>query len=95
MLKRSSEEEETEANALREVQRIVAGAAGISNEIIDLRRANYEWHLWMAGSHNHVAVVVPVFETVALAAPGRFLRLAVRLRRRASASGTTMSSACR
>ena len=46
--------------------------AGRSNEVVELNRANYLMHLWLAGSHNHGADVVDFYERVASAAPGSY-----------------------
>jgi len=65
-------EDDEEEEVLQEVRRIVAEASGNTNEVLDLRDVNYTRQLWFAGSHNHVATVVPVFEAIAAAAPGSY-----------------------
>jgi len=50
------------------VKRLVADRAGRSNEVVELNRANYLMHLWLAGSHNHGADVVDFYERLASAA---------------------------
>ncbi|MHA3703126.1 Imm7 family immunity protein [Jatrophihabitans sp. YIM 134969] len=62
-----------------EVRAMVETFAGDRNEVFDLRNANGELHLWLAGNHNHRhepainffrAVAVAV--AVAVAAPGSY-----------------------
>ncbi len=40
------------------VKRLVAARAGRSNEVVELNRASYLMHLWLADGHNHGADVV-------------------------------------
>lgn len=55
------------------VAHVVAGAAGVANETLDLRSANGSLHLWLAGSHNHRdETVIDVFRSIAEAAPGSY-----------------------
>jgi hypothetical protein len=55
------------------VARVIAGAAGVANETLDLRSANGSVHLWLAGSHNHRdEVVTELFRSIAKAAPGSY-----------------------
>jgi immunity protein 7 of polymorphic toxin system len=55
------------------VARVIAGAAGVANETLDLRRANGRVHVWLAGSHNHRdETVIDLFRSIAKAAPGSY-----------------------
>ena len=55
------------------VARVIAGAAGVANETLDLRSANGSVHLWLAGSHNHRdETVTALFRSIAKAAPGSY-----------------------
>ena len=55
------------------VAQIVAGAAGVTNETLDLRSANGSLHLWLAGSHNHRdEAVIDLFRSIAEGAPGSY-----------------------
>ena len=55
------------------VARVVAGAAGVANETLDLRSANGSVHVWLAGSHNHRdEAVADLFRSIAKAAPGSY-----------------------
>ncbi len=55
------------------VARVIAGAAGVANETLDLRSANGSVHVWLAGSHNHRAeTVIGLFRSIAEAAPGSY-----------------------
>jgi hypothetical protein len=55
------------------VAQVVAGAAGVANETLDLRSANGSLHLWLAGSHNHRdETVIDLFRSIAEAAPGSY-----------------------
>ena len=55
------------------VARIIAGAAGVANETLDLRSANGSVHIWLAGSHNHRdETVTDLFRSIAKAAPGSY-----------------------
>ena len=46
---------------------------GTPNEVAELRSANGDHHLWLAGLHNHRASgVVELFEAVAALAPGSY-----------------------
>ena len=58
---------------LAKIRQILAESERIANETADLRAANGDWHVWLAGFHNHRAAhVVPVFEAIAEAAPGSY-----------------------
>ena len=55
------------------VARVIAGAAGVANETLDLRSANGSVHIWLAGSHNHRdEAVTDLFRSIAKAAPGSY-----------------------
>jgi hypothetical protein len=55
------------------VAQLVADAAGVPNETLDLRPANGSLHLWLAGSHNHRdESVTGLFRLIAKAAPGSY-----------------------
>jgi hypothetical protein len=55
------------------IARVIAGAAGVANETLDLRSANGCVHLWLAGSHNHRdETVTDLFRSIAKAAPGSY-----------------------
>lgn len=43
-----------------------------SNKVADLRLANGDHHLWLAGMHNHRGAVVELFHAVAALAPGSY-----------------------
>jgi Immunity protein 7 len=58
--------------ALR-VEALVVTAAGVSNEVVDLRSANGSVHLWIAGDHNHHGPdLLRFYERVAATAPGSY-----------------------
>jgi hypothetical protein len=45
----------------------------IGNETADLRVANGEWHVWLAGCHNHhTPGIAELFRSIARAAPGSY-----------------------
>jgi hypothetical protein len=51
----------------------VSASAGVDNETADLRVANGEHHLWLAGCHNHLDPrVVRLYRDIAAAAPGSY-----------------------
>jgi hypothetical protein len=55
------------------VARVIAGAAGVANETLDLRSANGSVHVWLAGSHNHRdETVIGLFRSIAEIAPGSY-----------------------
>ena len=55
------------------VARLIAAAAGVANETLDLRSANGSVHVWLAGSHNHRdEAVIGLFRSIAEAAPGSY-----------------------
>jgi hypothetical protein len=58
---------------LSAVRALLADSAGTINETADLRGANGEWHVWLAGCHNHLdREVVPLFRSIAVALPGSY-----------------------
>jgi hypothetical protein len=60
-------------DAEAQVAQLIAGAAGVANETLDLRSANGSTHLWLAGSHNHRdEAVTGLFRSIAKAAPGSY-----------------------
>ena len=65
--------EARQRDAEAEVARVIAGAAGVANETLDLRSANGSVHVWLAGSHNHRdETVTGLFRLIAEAAPGSY-----------------------
>jgi hypothetical protein len=65
--------EANQRDAEARVARVIAGAAGVANETLDLRSANGRIHVWLAGSHNHRdETVTEVFRSIAEAAPGSY-----------------------
>ena len=66
-----AEAEARQRDAEARVARVIADAAGVANETLDLRPANGSVHLWLAGSHNHRdETVTGLFRSIAEAAPG-------------------------
>jgi Immunity protein 7 len=65
--------EARQRDAEARVARVIAGAAGVANETLDVRSANGRVHLWLAGSHNHRdETVTDLFRSIAAAAPGSY-----------------------
>jgi hypothetical protein len=61
--------EAQQRDAEAQVARVIAGAAGVANETLDLRSANGSVHIWLAGSHNHRdETVTDLFRSIAKAA---------------------------
>jgi hypothetical protein len=61
------------------IRLLIGSLSSSDNEVVDLRNTNGMWHLWLAGCHNHVAPeVVPLYASVAEAAPGSYGVLYVR-----------------
>jgi hypothetical protein len=55
------------------IRTLMGAFDGVSNHVTDLRQANGEWHLWIAGSHNHCDQrVVEFFGAVARSALGSY-----------------------
>lgn len=55
------------------VRALVATTQDRSNEVADLRSVNGDYHLWLAGTHNHATSgVVELFRAVAALAPGSY-----------------------
>jgi hypothetical protein len=68
-----AEAEARQRTAEARVARVIAGAAGVANETLDLRSANGSVHIWLAGSHNHRDdTVIDLFRSIAKAAPGSY-----------------------
>jgi hypothetical protein len=60
------------AATIAAVRELVAQAGG-HNRVADLRGANGDWHLWIAGFHNHrQPAITDLFEQVAALAPGSY-----------------------
>lgn len=58
---------------LSDLRNLMGDFESVRNQVIDLRPANGEWHLWIAGFHNHRANrVTAFFEAVAALAPGSY-----------------------
>jgi hypothetical protein len=58
---------------LEAVQRLIAPHSEMFNRVADLRIANGDWHLWLAGLHNHRDEgVIDLFRGVAATAPGSY-----------------------
>jgi hypothetical protein len=58
---------------LSALRKLMQEFEGVSNHVTDLRPANGEWHLWIAGFHNHRDPQVTAFyEAVAALAPGSY-----------------------
>jgi hypothetical protein len=67
----AAEARQRDAEAL--VARVIADAAGVANETLDVRWANGSVHVWVAGSHNHRdEAVIGLFRSIAEAAPGSY-----------------------
>jgi hypothetical protein len=65
--------EARQRDAEARVARVIAGAAGVANETLDVRSANGRIHVWLAGSHNHRdEAVIGLFRSIAEAAPGSY-----------------------
>lgn len=55
------------------IRELLAASDRQSNETADLRNANGNWHVWLAGCHNHIGqAVVSLFREIAEAAPGSY-----------------------
>jgi Immunity protein 7 len=53
--------------------RSLSESAGIANETVDLRVANGQFHLWLAGFHNHLdPTIVRLYKAIAATAPGSY-----------------------
>jgi hypothetical protein len=65
--------EARQRDAEARVARVIAAAAGVANETLDLRPANGSVHVWLAGWHNHRdEAVIGLFRSIAQAAPGSY-----------------------
>jgi hypothetical protein len=68
---RAAEARQRETEA--QLRTVIAEVARVDNETVDLRVANGELHLWLAGSHNHRSPsVVELFRSIAGIAPGSY-----------------------
>ncbi|MQA78070.1 MAG: hypothetical protein GEV10_06265 [Streptosporangiales bacterium] len=66
-------EDSATGDTVQAVARLVEGAQGIVNETVDLRWANGDLHLWVAGAHNHEGPrQLELYQAVAQAAPGSY-----------------------
>lgn len=66
-------EEDPSPAALSRVRALLAEQAAVANETADLRVANGEYHLWLAGMHNHQAPgILGLYRAVAAVAPGSY-----------------------
>lgn len=58
---------------LASIRALLAGSADIANETADLRIANGQHHVWLAGFHNHLAPhIIELFRGIAAVAPGSY-----------------------
>lgn len=58
---------------LSAVRALLADSDSTVNETADLRGANGDWHVWLAGRHNHRDPdVVELFRSIAAALPGSY-----------------------
>ena len=58
---------------LSTIRALLAESDRISNETAKLTNANGEWHVWLAGCHNHHSPnIVDLFRTIAHTAPGSY-----------------------
>jgi hypothetical protein len=65
--------EARQRDAEARVARVIADAAGVANETLDVRSANGRVHVWLAGSHNHRdETLTGLFRSIAEAAPGSY-----------------------
>jgi Immunity protein 7 len=66
-------EENPSRLVLSRVRTLLAEQAAVANETADLSVANGEHHLWLAGSHNHLAPgIVGLYRAIAAVAPGSY-----------------------
>jgi hypothetical protein len=55
------------------VRALLAESGSVSNETADLRGANGEGHVWLAGCHNHrTPAIEELFRPIARATPGSY-----------------------
>jgi Immunity protein 7 len=66
-------EEDPSPALLSGVRALLAERAAVAYETADLRVANGQYHLWLAGMHNHLAPgIVGLYRAVAAVAPGSY-----------------------
>jgi len=66
-------EADPDDDTVRAVRALLAAVPGHPNEVLDLRCANGDVQLWLAGLHNHAGNgVVELFHAIAAAAPGSY-----------------------
>jgi hypothetical protein len=69
----NDEREDLGAAILSRVRVLLSESAGIANETVDLRVANGQYHLWLAGFHNHLdPTIVRLYKAIAATAPGSY-----------------------
>jgi hypothetical protein len=69
----NDEREDPSPAILSSVRALLSESAGTANETVDLRVANGQFHLWLAGFHNHLdPTIVGLYKAVAAAAPGSY-----------------------
>jgi hypothetical protein len=67
------ESDEITEQDLSAIRVLLADSASSFNETADLRGANGQWHVWLAGFHNHLdRDVVNLFRAIAAALPGSY-----------------------
>ncbi len=58
---------------LSRIRALLEESDKVSNETAKLTNANGEWHVWLAGCHNHPSsAIVDLFLGIAKAAPGSY-----------------------
>lgn len=66
-------EDDPSPSVLSRVRALLAESAGVANETADLRVANGQFHVWLAGFHNHLAPsIIRIYQALAAAAPGSY-----------------------
>lgn len=65
--------DDLDQETLSAVRALLAESGSLINETADLRGANGEWHVWLAGCHNHrTPAIERLFRSIARAAPGSY-----------------------
>jgi ribulose bisphosphate carboxylase small subunit len=65
--------DDLDEKTLAQVRALLAKSDSQLNETADLRPANGDWHVWLAGRHNHHdQEVVPLFRAIAETTPGSY-----------------------
>jgi Immunity protein 7 len=65
--------DEMDETTLSRIRALLTESDRQSNETADLRAANGDWHVWLAGRHNHLdPAVVPLFRAIAEVARGSY-----------------------